>query len=333
MSAYFAVSFVLCRRLDNCYDIFYKDRAAISKFRSQVHPRLQRAYWSTPKPRTGFDKVSLNVVIHARRGDSTVRTMGKDFINNAMHALRRAYPAALFWIHTDGNPGDLYFELVDVTNVRVFGKNESDLLCTVHQMINADVLIVSESGLSRTAALIGHSGSTPVSMVMGCQENSIKPRFNTELLGWQCSTPCDAAVVKLEINRLLKPRHRDLIPLSWKWNGLTCGRTPFVASNSSSTISSLVYGKILINRPPRNLNISARPLSKVTAASVEFATPNDDKHPLKSVVFSGSPSMLRGPSPISNSAASPKAGPTSRSSSKKQKKMKNGRTPEGMRDG
>jgi hypothetical protein len=218
----------IASRFDNCYDAFYENPAAVSQFHNDVYPRLQRAYWSTPKPDTGFWNAtsSLNVVIHARRGDAKHRAMRGPFMNNAMRALREEHPDTVFWVYTDDTPEKMYSELVNSTNVRVFANGESDLLCAFHQMINADVLIISDSGFSHTAALIGHSGSPRDSMVLGCVNTrmNLKVRPNRDLLGWDCTTPCDSVAVKLE-NRSLA---RRTLPPSWKWNGHICGLNPYV---------------------------------------------------------------------------------------------------------
>jgi hypothetical protein len=96
-------------------------------------------------------------------------------MNNVMRALQKDHPDAVFWIYSDDALENLYSELNNSTNVRVFGN--SDLLYALYRIFNADALVISGSALSRTAALIGHSGSPKVSSVLGC----LKTRKNLKI--------------------------------------------------------------------------------------------------------------------------------------------------------
>ena len=116
-------------RADNCFDSFYgilKSGVTAARVKEEVFPRLKKAYWSSPKPKSGFDASKTNVVIHARRGDAGERAMDYSYLKKIVHILSKKYSKAIFWIHTDAHPGEIYQSLKEnKVDVRIFGQRNS----------------------------------------------------------------------------------------------------------------------------------------------------------------------------------------------------------------
>ena len=59
--------------VDNCWDLTYQLPMVLEL--DSIRPHLQKLYFSTPKPNTGFHNDHFNIAIHIRRGDSGKRQL------------------------------------------------------------------------------------------------------------------------------------------------------------------------------------------------------------------------------------------------------------------
>ena len=93
-----------------------------------------------------------------------------------MAAIRGVCPRARFFVHTDGPTAPLAAELGGYNDTTVSGAN-FPMLHAMHEMVAADVLVMSVSSVSYTAALLSEG------LVMN--PGGARGRVNTEALGWR----------------------------------------------------------------------------------------------------------------------------------------------------
>eukprot|EP00931_Biecheleriopsis_adriatica_P044160 TRINITY_DN25231_c0_g1_i1.p1 TRINITY_DN25231_c0_g1~~TRINITY_DN25231_c0_g1_i1.p1 ORF type:complete len:460 (-),score=83.40 TRINITY_DN25231_c0_g1_i1:143-1444(-) len=155
---------------DNCWDRAYCFGLFKSGLWYTIVPSIQDSYYSTSKPDPGwleeFDTSNwgLHAVIHVRRQDGQkIDTFS--YYNNALTVLRKQAKEAdtlgrppLFRIQTDANRGELeklmpFFVADDIV---IDLQEDTHLDLAFHRMVTADALVLSNSALSISAAMIGN---------------------------------------------------------------------------------------------------------------------------------------------------------------------------------
>lgn len=132
---------------------------------SSVFKALREAYYSTPKPKTGFRKSRKNVVVHMRRGDADWRKTKYEYVLNAMMAVNASFGLhqrrPLFFLESDEEYWTRLNDLEDVFGkdniVRPLPENHENALLLFHKMVEADILITSQSSMSYAAAMYNTS--------------------------------------------------------------------------------------------------------------------------------------------------------------------------------
>jgi len=114
--------------------------------------RVRDKYYATPKPIPRYDPAKLNIAVHVRRGD--VGAAHRRFTDNSTVAgmLRNVLAAAgsgSVHIYSEGRPSD-FGELQDMAELHL---NECPFE-TFHNLVSADVRIISRSSFSLMAALL-----------------------------------------------------------------------------------------------------------------------------------------------------------------------------------
>lgn len=163
----------------DCWDYMYGD-AKWPGVWYDVLPEVQEAYFKqgSPKPKVfAAEKVTgPKVAVHIRRGDSGIKMLDNDYFKGVIDELRKELTKdgkkPKFYIETDEHGPSLEeLERQLVTDDVVLAGRTSDLHEVLHRMIAADAIVMSDSSLSLSAALIGNHS---LAVIPACAPQGIR---------------------------------------------------------------------------------------------------------------------------------------------------------------
>ena len=149
--------------LDNCWAVSY--RPPYVERLPTARNDLRTAYFNAPKPDVRLVPHVYNVALHVRRGDAGLYICPTEYFIGAMqyasiNMMKLDGPKPfVFWIESDEAdwPGHQfirnYFKANENITVMLPNKSE-DVFTAFHRMVVSDGLILSQSSLSNSAALI-----------------------------------------------------------------------------------------------------------------------------------------------------------------------------------
>lgn len=210
---------------DNCWD-YFNCHPHWPGLWNDVKPRVQQAYFSTPKPDPewlhGFELQQPNVQQRVRAPGSAVRvavharfddvghnrlppTWYAKAITQALDSVAAGRQHAIVRIQTNGKPRDVepILTLLDratLARVIVDWAANTSLSLAFHRMVISDVLVMSRSSLSNAAALL----SDGIVYFPSCWASDRRPMPHWRLL------PCNAPVVPAVRDLFVNPNPKSI---------------------------------------------------------------------------------------------------------------------------
>jgi len=143
----------------------------------------QRAYWSVPKPPPSFNASEFNVVLHCRRTDASPHRFCHTYqVVECIHQLQNiSYPGIDFHltIYSDEEDESAFNNVTEIFSPVTIHLGNSGIKQFFHDMVTADVLVMSGSAVAWVAALIrGINDTSNMYEVWDCGTPSYPTRFN-----------------------------------------------------------------------------------------------------------------------------------------------------------
>lgn len=97
-------------------------------------------------------KYNKIITLHARFGDSGSRSSNYNILNKLIINLNNIYINSFFIIHTDGNINKFIYKSYNI----IYKDKNTNILQCFFDLVNSDILLFSNSSLSKSAILLGN---------------------------------------------------------------------------------------------------------------------------------------------------------------------------------
>lgn len=156
--------------MDNCWELTYRPPMVHSL--TLMTKILQKMYFSTSKPSTGYNTSRINIAVHIRRGDARARLLPTDYYRAGINFYRQKYFRPVFWLlsdepkwpglralkyKTERNKSVDGYKLSDDIHLPLQSDPASTMFLTFHRIVMADGIVLSRSSLSSAAALVSNA--------------------------------------------------------------------------------------------------------------------------------------------------------------------------------
>lgn len=168
--------------LDTTRQVKYDWAASKHYAELNIYEYAQKAYWSVPKPSPSFNESEFNIVLHCRRTDaSPARFCHVHHVNDCIKTLRsEIFPGKDFHItlYSDEEDESTFDDIIARNPQFTVHYGNQNIKQFFHDMVTADVLIMSGSSIAWAAAVYrGIQDTENIYEVWNCSKPEFPKRY------------------------------------------------------------------------------------------------------------------------------------------------------------